>query len=143
MRLIGIFLPCLLLIEGFDLKEDKRKIFPVDQLTNVKQYSPEKRINEKKIEEKLRKQEEDINFVLELGPMAIAQFKKYHPLKFTLSYIGPYQTTAILKTCVDVHHSEEVTELAKWLLFLGDDIKVREMPREVLVYLQERLSIYI
>jgi len=130
------------LIEGFDLKEEKRKIFPVDQLTNVKPYNPEKRISEKKIEEKLRKQEDDINFVLELGPMAIAQFKKYHPLKYSLSYTDPYQTTAILKTYIDVNHSEEITELANWLLFLGEDIKVKEMPKEVLAYLQERLSLF-
>jgi predicted DNA-binding transcriptional regulator YafY len=130
------------LIEGFDLKEEKRKIFPVDNLTNVKPYTPEKRVSEKKIVEKLRKQEDDINFVLELGPMAIAQFKKYHPLKYSLSYTNPYQTTAILNTYVDVHHSEEVTELANWLLFLGEDITVREVPKEVLAYLRERLSLF-
>ena len=130
------------LIEGFDLKEEKRKILPVDHLTNVKPHTPEKRESEKKIVEKLRKQEDDINFVLELGPMAIAQFKKYHPLKFSLSYTDPYLTTAILKTYIDVLHLEKVTELANWLLFLGEDIKVREMPKEVLVYLQERLSLF-
>ncbi len=130
------------LIEGFELKEEKRKIFPVDQLTNVKPYIPEKRISEKKIVEKLRKQEEDINFVLELGPLAIAQFKKYHPLKLSLSYTDPFQTTAFLKTKVDVHHSEEVKELANWLLFLGEDIKIREVPKEVIAYIQERLSIF-
>ena len=130
------------LIEGFELKEEKRKIFPVDQLTNVKPYTPEKRVSEKKIVEKLRKQEEEINFVLELGPLAIAQFKKYHPLKLSLSYTDPFQTTAILKTNVDVHHLEEVKELANWLLFLGEDIKIREVPKEVLAYIQDRLSLF-
>lgn len=130
------------LIEGFELKEEKRKIFPVDQLTNVKPYTPEKRVSEKKIVEKLRKQEEEINFVLELGPLAIAQFKKYHPLKLSLSYTDPFQATAILKTNVDVHHSEEVKELANWLLFLGEDIKIREVPKEVLAYIQDRLSLF-
>ncbi|MFD1781569.1 helix-turn-helix transcriptional regulator [Fredinandcohnia salidurans] len=130
------------LIEGFELKEEKRKIFPVDQLTNVKPYTPEKRVGEKKIVEKLRKQEEDSNFVLELGPLAIAQFKKNHPLKLSLSYTDPFQTTAILKTNVDAHHLEEVKELANWLLFLGEDIKIREVPKEVLAYIQERLSLF-
>ncbi|MGN7299691.1 helix-turn-helix transcriptional regulator [Ferdinandcohnia sp. SAFN-114] len=130
------------LIEGFELKEEKRKIFPVDQLTNVKPYTPEKRVSEKKIEEKLRKQEEDINFVLELGPLAIAQFKKYHPLKLSLSYTDPFQTSAILKTYIDVHRSEEITELANWLLFLGEDIKIREVPKEFLAYIQDRLSLF-
>ena len=40
---------------------------------------------------------EAINLVLELGPTAIAQFKKYHPLKISISYTNPYQSTAILK----------------------------------------------
>ena len=71
----------LWLIEGFDLKEEKKQIFPVGYLTNVKPYQTKKRLSKKKILEKLSKQEEVINLVLELGPKAIAQFKKYHPLK--------------------------------------------------------------
>ena len=31
-------------IEGFDLKEEKRRIFPVDNLTNVKPYPTKKRV---------------------------------------------------------------------------------------------------
>ncbi|THE09563.1 HTH domain-containing protein [Bacillus timonensis] len=130
------------LIEGFDLKEAKKKIIPVDQLTHVKPYTPEERVSEKKILEKLRTHEENMNFVLELGPRAISQFKKYHPLKFSISYMDPFQTTAILKAPINVHHTDEVTELTNWLLFLGEDIKVRKMPKEVLSRLQERLSLF-
>ncbi|GIN22003.1 MAG TPA: HTH domain-containing protein [Bacillus bacterium] len=132
----------LWLIEGFDLKEEKRRIVPVDNLTDVKPYPTKKRISKKKILEKLSKQEEVINLVLELGPKAIVQFKKYHPLKVSISYTNPYQTTAILKTFINVKNAEELTEITNWLLFLGEDIKVREMPEEVLEGLQERLSLY-
>ena len=132
----------LWIMEGFDLKEEKRRIFPVDNLTNVKQYPAKKRISKKKIFEKLRKQEEAVNLVLELGPKAIAQFKKYHPLKVSISYTNPYQTTAILRTFINVNNSEELTEITNWLLFLGGDIKVRQVPREVLAGLQERLFLY-
>lgn len=82
-------------IEGFDLAEEKRRIIPVDYLADVKPYPEKKRISGKKIAEQLSKQEEAINLVAELGPKAIAQFKKYHPLKMTISYTNPYQTTAI------------------------------------------------
>jgi predicted DNA-binding transcriptional regulator YafY len=132
----------LWLIEGFDLEEEKRRIIPVDHLTEVKPYPAKKRVSKKKILEKLSKQEEVINLVLELGPKAIAQFKKYHPLKISLSYTNPYQTTAILKTFINVHNSEELTEITNWLLFLGEDIKVREMPKEILEGLQKRLYSY-
>jgi hypothetical protein len=132
----------LWLIEGFDLEEEKRRIIPVDNLTHVEPYPPKKRVSKKKILEQLSKHEEVINLVLDLGPKAIAQFKKYHPLKFSISYTNPYQTTATLKTFINVHHSEELTEITNWLLFLGGDIKVREIPEEVLVGLQERLNLY-
>lgn len=131
------------LVEGFDLREEKRRIIPVDDLTNVEPYRAKKRMSRKKIQEQLRKQDEVINLVLELGPKAIAQFRKYHPLKVSLSYTNPYQTTAILRTYIHVDKSEEVTEITNWLLFLGGDIKVREMPEEVLDLLQERMRLYL
>lgn len=130
------------LIEGFDLKEESRKIFSVDTLADVKPYPMKKRLSKKKILEKISKQEKVINLVFELGPRAIAQFKKYHPLKVTISYTNPYQSTAILKTFINVHNSEELTEITNWMLFLGGDIKVREVPKEVLEGLQKRLFIY-
>lgn len=132
----------LWLIEGFNLKEEKKQTFPVDHLTNVKPYPAKKRLSKKKILEKLSKQEEVINLVLEFGPKAIAQFKKYHPLKASISYTNPYQTTAILKTFINVNSREELAEITNWLLFLGEDIKVREMPEEVLAILQKRLCLY-
>jgi predicted DNA-binding transcriptional regulator YafY len=132
----------LWLIEGFDLKEEKKWILPVDNLTDVEPCTTNNRLSRKKILEKLSKQEEVINLVLELGPKAIAQYKKYHPLRMSISYTNPYQTTAILKTFINVNHSEELTEITSWLLFLGEDIKVREMPVEILEGLQKRLLLY-
>ncbi|GFZ30196.1 DeoR family transcriptional regulator [Clostridium zeae] len=132
----------LWLIEGFDLEEEKNFIFPVDQLEDVKTFSMKKRLSKKKILEKLSKQEEMINLIVEFGSKAIAQFRKYHPLKVTISYTNPYQSTAILKTFVDVNKPEELEEIINWLLFLGEDVKIMEMPEEVLGGLQERLNLY-
>ncbi|GAB6425588.1 HTH domain-containing protein [Bacillus luti] len=130
------------IIEGFDLKEEKKLLFPVDDLINIEPYTTKKRLNKKKILEKLSKKDKIINLVLELGPKAIAQFKKYHPFKVSISYTNPYQSTAILKTFIDVNNSDEVTGITNWLLFLGKDITIREMPEEVLTDLQARLSLY-
>lgn len=132
----------LWLIDGFDIEEEKRKIFPVDNLIGVEPYPPKKRLSKKKILEKLSKQRGEFNLVLELGPKAIAQFKKYHPLKVSLSYINPYQTTAIRNIFINVNNKEELTEMTNWLLFLGGDIKVKEVPQEVLEGLKERLGLY-
>ncbi|MDN4525109.1 helix-turn-helix transcriptional regulator [Fictibacillus fluitans] len=127
------------LIEGFDLKEENKKIIPVDHLTEIKALPAKKRISRKKILEKLRKSEEPTNLVIELGPRAIAQFKKYHPLKVSISYTNPYQTTALLKTFIDENKQEELNEIINWLLFLGEDIMVREVPEKVSDVIQKRM----
>ncbi|AFQ13983.1 HTH domain-containing protein [Bacillus thuringiensis] len=131
------------IIEGFDLKEEKKLMFPVDDLINIEPYTMKKRLNKKKILEKLSKKDEAINLALELGPKAIAQYKRYHPFKVSMSYTNPYQSTAILKTFIDVNNSDEVTEITNWLLFLGKDIKIKEIPDEVLADLQKRVCLYI
>ncbi|QNK57949.1 YafY family protein [Paenibacillus sp. PAMC21692] len=132
----------LWLIEGFDLAEEKRVVFSVDHLIDVEPYPVSKRLSRKKIREKLSQREEAINLVLELGPKAIAQFKKYHPLTVSLSYTDPFQTRAILKTFVNVNDSEALADVANWLLFLGKDIKIRELPKEMAEGLRERLAQY-
>lgn len=117
-------------------------MLPVDHFINVEPYKTKKRLSKKKILEKLSKKDEAINLVLELGPKAIAQFKKYHPLKVSISYTNPYQSTAILKTFINVNNLDELTEITNWLLFLGKDIKIKEVPEEVFEGLQERLCLY-
>lgn len=109
-------------IEGYDFKEEKLRTFPVDQLTNVEIYPTKKRVNKKMVLENLRKQEREINLIIELGPKAIAQFKKYHPFKYSLSYTDPYQATAIFKTYINVNMPDELAEITNWLLFLSDGI---------------------
>ena len=130
------------IIEGFDLKEEKKRMFPVDHLIHIEPYTTKKKLNKKKILEKLSKKDEVINLILELGSKALAQFKKYHPFKISISYTNPYQSTAILKTFINVNNSDEVTEIVNWLLFLGKDITIREMPEEILENLQKQLCFY-
>lgn len=81
------------IIEGFDLKEEKKLLFPVDDLINIEPYTTKKRLNKKKILEKLSKKDKIINLVLELGPKAIAQFKK----------IPPFQSFNILHKPLPIH----------------------------------------
>ncbi len=128
-------------IEGFDLKEEKKGIFSVDILTDVKPYEEKKRLSKNKILEIINNQEEKVNFIMELGPEAISQFKKYHPLKVTISYTNPYQSTASLKTFIDVYKADELVEMVNWLLFLGENIKIKAAPKDLLDRLQERLSL--
>ena len=129
-------------IEGFDLNNEERRIIAVDSLTNVTAYSRKTRISREKIIEKLNRQKEASNLVVELGQKAIAQFKKYHPLQMSIAYIDPFQTRAILKTFLPVNHAKKIDEMVNWLLFLGDDIQIIEMPKEISTEIQERLSLF-
>ncbi len=79
--------------------------------------------------------------VLELGPKAIAQSKKYHPLKISISYTNPFQSMAILKTPIHVHDPDGVAEITNWLLFLGRDIKIRKVPKEVVENMRESMVV--
>jgi len=130
----------LWLMEGFDLMEEQRRIIPVDHVVEAEPFQPKKRVSAKRMMEALNEQAQKTNLTLELGPKAIAQFRKYHPLKASLAYTNPFQTTALLKMYVQVDHPEEVTEIANWLLFLGEDIKFKEVPEEVLSKVKNRLG---
>lgn len=130
------------LIEGFDAGEEKNRIFPVSNLIDVKPDEGKNRISKKEILEKLSERSKENNLVLELGPKAIAQFKKYHPLKLSISYTNPYQTTAILETVINTENEEDIVEITNWLLFLGADITIRKLPDEVLKGIQESVSVY-
>lgn len=130
------------LIEGFDVGEKKNRIFPVSHIIDVKPDSGKNRISKKEILEKLSERDKESNLILEFGPKAIAQFKKYHPLKLSISYTNPYQTTAVLETFINTENQEDLVEITNWLLFLGGDITIREIPEEVLKRIQERVSVY-
>ncbi|MGM9973007.1 MAG: helix-turn-helix transcriptional regulator [Clostridiaceae bacterium] len=128
-------------IEGFNLKEEKKEIIPVDIIEDVKPYVGKRSLSKKKVLDKIREQDRSVNLIMELGPAAIGQFKKYHPLKVTIFYTSPYQTTAVLKTLINVDKYDEMVEMTNWILFLGEDIKIKEAPRALIESLQERLSL--
>ncbi|WP_034756335.1 helix-turn-helix transcriptional regulator [Rossellomorea vietnamensis] len=129
-------------IEGFNLNDDKKQVFSVDQLTDVQPYQNRKRRSEQEILDHLKKQVEVMNVIIDLGPEAIAQFKKYHPKNVSLSYTNPYHSTGVLKTFVDATKSEEVKEMANWIMFLGEDISIRKVPDEVLDVLHARFKLF-
>ncbi len=130
----------LWLVEGYHLEDEKRQLIPVDQIIDVKPYPMTKKLTRKKIIDKLSKIEEEINLVIELGPRAVAQYKKYHPFGCSVSYTNPYQSTAILRMAISRDKQEEWKELTNWLLFLGEDIKVREIPEQLLIDMEQRIN---
>ncbi|WP_251942422.1 HTH domain-containing protein [Staphylococcus sp. Marseille-Q5304] len=132
----------LWLMEGFDLNDEIKKTFHIDRLIDVEVYKPHKKWSKRKIKHKLAHQELDPNLMIELGPQAIAQYHKYHPFKFTLSFMDPFQTQAILKEWVDMSDKQVIADITNWILFLGEDIKLKLVPNVILDNLKQRSQTY-
>ncbi|WP_167629310.1 helix-turn-helix transcriptional regulator [Listeria valentina] len=129
-------------LEYYDFQQKVKKLDAVDEIESIQavQSAKNKRLPSKKqILKQLAKEAKEENLHLELGAKAISQFKKYHPLKFSLAYTNPYQTSAILKTQIDTKNEAELCELVHWLLFLGEELMIRKMPPSLQNAYQERV----
>ncbi|WP_314064994.1 HTH domain-containing protein [uncultured Vagococcus sp.] len=122
-------------VEGVDLSQTGKQKISVDNIENVAGYQPQKRLSAKKIQEISKVTE--VNLILELNMRAILQFKKYSPYGLTLSYLDPFQTKALLKTYVAIKE-ESLVEMANWLLFLGEDLIIKQVPEELADILSRR-----
>lgn len=125
-------------VEGFDINEERKRLIPVDHLTKINVYHPEKRLSTNAILKKMATHEVKDNIVMKLGPKAIGQYKKYHPFNVSLTFTDPYQTTAIAKMYVRIKEQDQLEEIANWLLFLGQDAELMQVPKEVYSALEER-----
>ncbi|MGG5359146.1 MULTISPECIES: helix-turn-helix transcriptional regulator [unclassified Enterococcus] len=127
-------------IEALDLKNAQKKILSVDALTDVQIASQISLSFVKKQKQKASSEKESANLILELKRQAIAQYKKYHPFKFTIAYLDPYQTQGILKAKITLEDAAEVAAIADWILFLGTDCTIRSIPPEIKEALKERTA---
>lgn len=119
------------LIEAFDLKEKSTFILAISDLESVGSGEMKPLLSEKEIDNILNKEVADYNIILELGPKAITQYKKYHPFKVNIAYTNPFQLTAICKIVVDIDNMEEIETITNWLLFLGKDMTMIKKPKEI------------
>lgn len=123
-------------IETFDLKHYMTRHFTVNDLENIDLYREENVPSEKEINKFLQNNEPIDNLELKLGPKALLQYKKYHPYNVKLFYTNPFQLQALCKLHIDVKNVEEIETISHWLLFLGKDIEVIQMPAEIKSYLK-------
>lgn len=124
-------------IDAFDFSGSVNRTFPVAQLEDVK-------INEEKNTTRLRQimtasahEKTAYNVVLELGPKAVSQYKKYHPFNVKMAYTNPFQLSGICKLNIDISNREEIESTANWLRFLGIDLKVVNLTKEIESQLME------
>lgn len=131
------------LIDGFDLDKKEEKIIFVKDILEINLAPSKNAWTEKKIRMLLTQQAPVNNFKLQLSGTAISQFKKYHPIHLLLAYTSPFQSTAIVKGFIDLNDSKKIQEAINWLLFLGEECKILEIPDMVEKKLQERIQGYI
>ncbi|WP_317912409.1 helix-turn-helix transcriptional regulator [Carnobacterium maltaromaticum] len=125
-------------LEGLDLTSKNKRKFQVDSLEDVEIYPTKSRLSAKQIQEHMTKIEKAPNIIIEMGLEAILQFKKYSPYRLSLFYINTFQTKALLKIVVDVTKQAELVEMANWLLFLGEDMHIKKLPKEIEDYIQTK-----
>ncbi|MDZ5757173.1 HTH domain-containing protein [Carnobacterium maltaromaticum] len=125
-------------LEGLDLTSKNKRKFQVDSLEDVEIYPTKSRLSAKQIQEHMTKIEKAPNIIIEMGLEAILQFKKYSPYRLSLFYINPFQTKALLKIVVDVTKQAELVEMANWLLFLGEDMHIKKLPKEIEDYIKTK-----
>lgn len=82
------------------------------------------------------------NVILSVNSIAFKQFKKYHPVNFTIRYLDPFQTTAIIQGFDDIDISKnEEDDLVSWTLFLGEKIVIKIAPNWLKQQVVERLNV--
>lgn len=123
-------------VECFDLNIFQKRIFAISQLEDVSVYDALNAPSEMQIIKILNDDEPTHNVELVLGPKAMNQFRKYHPIKAKIFYTNPFQLSGICRFNIDTSSTEDIEEAVHWLLFLGNDIEIQKMPKEVKAYIK-------
>lgn len=115
-------------VQGLDL--DKNKLVSIE-LTDIQEMN-----------KKLQDLKPTANVILSVNSIAIKQFKKYHPVNFTIPYLDPFQTTAIIQGFGDIDISKnEKDDLVSWILFLGEKKVIKIAPNWLKQQVVERLNV--
>ncbi|KRM11405.1 hypothetical protein FD16_GL000703 [Paucilactobacillus suebicus DSM 5007 = KCTC 3549] len=115
-------------MSSYDFTRNDERTFRVDRVQEI-QDSPlhDPIIIHDQIE---KRHQPTPNVILELGPMAIERFKRIHQPGKQLQFTDPFQQHAIFKDYIG-DNSDGIQMFVDWLLFLGDDVEVREMTDNV------------
>lgn len=72
---------------------------------------------EKQVSLLLKESRPKANLVVRLGKTAISKFKQSHLPALSLSYLDPFQKTAVFSDFIDINNSAALKACAEWLLF--------------------------
>lgn len=132
----------LWMVEGFDLNNKVLMVFALDKVTHVEAFQPSAKWTKPKILKMIARAQPETNVEIILGPEGIAQYQKYHPIKVSIAYMDPFQTTGVLKMSVNLQDDKTLDELVNWILFLGQDITIVDLPEQIAKKLRNRSQLY-
>lgn len=129
-------------VQGLDLDKNKLVSIELTDIQEVAIISVSDRYSQAEMNKKLQDLKPTANVILSVNSIAIKQFKKYHPVNFTIRYLDPFQTTAIIQGFVDIDISKnEKDDLVSWILFLGEEIVIKIAPNWLKQQVVERLNV--
>lgn len=124
--------------ECFDLVRQAKRNFRVDRMLELSD-SEEELIASTDLNDVLKKNEPEPNLIIRLGSDAIKKFKQMHRPGRHLIFLDQFQQSARFLDHVDAQPST-IKMYADWLLFLGEDIEIEEIPPVVLTEIRSRFQ---
>lgn len=109
------------------LDEHTRVQLAIDDLVTVAAADVDEAWVSKHVNQWVANAERQPNLVVDLGPQAIQQFRKYHPFDMVVTYTDPFQ----LQGRIQRHLAADTDwqSLANWLLFLGPELRIETIPQ--------------
>lgn len=121
-------------IEGINFKDKKQIILPIEQIKKIFQS---KVFISKKQFKKIEPQKPDPNVIVLLDKLAIERFKR---LNLPHIFLRSDHKNILLETFIQVKNEMEIKNATDWLLYLGEGIKFKRLPKEIAECIQKRLA---
>lgn len=128
-------------IEALDLDSHRVVMVSLAQIKFVEGVAAAGYLSEKELSVEINATKPSANIVLNIQIGGIRQFKKYHPVNFTIRYLDPFQTTAMVQGYLESgNYRSEVDDFISWLFFLGKDVTVQRAPAWLDKKIADRLT---
>ncbi|MFT8837621.1 helix-turn-helix transcriptional regulator [Liquorilactobacillus satsumensis] len=125
-------------LDCLDLKQPQRLIIAVAAIKAAVPLQPSEQVKTTTLAALFSKTALNPNLILRLDARAIAQYKKFHPLPYKLTYVDPFQARAQISEHVAPEGDKEL--LINWILFLGPGCHVELWPKSLAQAYKARLK---
>jgi len=122
----------------FDLVAQQTRTVALTQIQHVAINPVTLSITEVKAQ--IKQAQPQPNLTLQLGPIAIQQFKRFHQANQQLQYLDPFEQTARYVTYIDATNPQALAATASWILYLGTDVLPQQVPSALITVIRQRFQ---